>query len=378
MLTVNVKDRGRVKDRGPRRALAAVAMTTAVAAAVSGCSLVPISWKTATGQAQTYTAYFDSAAGLYEGNDVAVLGMPVGRITKLEPQGTRVKAELAVNSDIAIPKDATAAIVNTSIVTTRHIELTPAYTGGDRLPAGGTLAHTASPVEIGTLFDTIDSLVENLKGTEGGERPIADLVDITAGIADGNGERLREALTALEKAGSLGADNGNAIADIIKTISSLTSTLVANYPKMLAFSDSVTQVSEMLGESGPGLEATLANVNQTLENTAVFLEGNSGNISSSTARLAALAANLSDFSRELIDTIDMGPLLFQNLSNSVSAEQGAWRSQALVDKSLIDNEMLARLCEALNLQRNGCRTAQLRDFGPDLGVFSGLLELSQR
>lgn len=363
--------------RAVRRGLAVVALTTATMVGVSGCSLVPIGWKTATGAAQTYTAYFDSAAGVYEGNDVAVLGMPVGRITKLEPQGTRVKVELAVDSDVAIPKDATAAIVNTSIVTTRHIELTPAYTGGEKLAPGGTLAHTASPVEIGTLFDTIDSLVTNLKGTPG-ERPIADLVDITSGIADGNGERLREALTALEKAGRLGASNGDAIADIVKTISDLTSTLTANYPKMEAFSSSVTQVSEMLGEHGPGLEATLANVNQTLQNTAEFLEGNAGNVSASMTRLAALAANLSDFSRELVDTIDMGPMMFQNLSNSVSAEQGAWRGQALVDKSLIDNEMLAKLCEAINLQKNGCRTAQLRDFGPDLGVFSGLLELSKR
>lgn len=361
-----------------RRALAATALTAVTAVGLSACSLVPTGLKTATGASETYTAYFDSAAGLYEGNDVAVLGMPVGRVTSLEPQGTRVKVELAVDSDIDIPKDATAAIVNTSIVTTRHIELTPVYTGGDKLAAGGTLAHTASPVEIGTLFDTIDSLVDNLKGEEGGEKPIADLVDIASGVADGNGERLRDALTALEKAGGLASSNADGIGEIIKTISELSSTLTANYPKMLAFSDSVTQVSEMLGDQSPGLQATLANVNQTLENTAEFMQGNSGNISSSMTGLASLASNLSDYSRQLVDTIDMGPLLFQNLANSISAEQGTWRAQVLLDKSLIDTEMLARFCEAVNLRKNGCRTGQLNQFGPDLGVYSTLLELSKR
>lgn len=361
-----------------RRLLAATALTAVTAVGLSACSMVPTGVKTATGAADTYAAYFDSAAGLYEGNDVAVLGMPVGRITSLEPQGTRVKVELAVDSGISIPKDATAAIVNTSIVTTRHVELTPAYTGGEKLDPGGTLAHTASPVEIGTLFDTIDSLVANLKGDGDGEKPIADLVDIAAGVADGNGERLREALDALEKAGGLASSNADGIGEIIKAISELSSTLTANYPKMLAFSNSVTQVSEMLGDQSVGLQDTLANVNQTLANTAEFLQGNSGNIASSTSGLASLASNLSDYSRQLVDTIDMGPLLFQNLANSVSAEQGAWRAQVLLDKSLIDTEMLSRFCEAINLRKNGCRTAQLNEFGPDLGIFSSLLELSKQ
>lgn len=361
-----------------RRTLAATALIAVGALGLSACSLVPTSWRTAVGNMTTYTAYFDSAAGLYEGNDVAVLGMPVGRITALHPEGTRVRVELAVDSDISIPADATAAIVNTSIVTTRHVELTPVYTGGDTLAHGGTLAHTASPVEIGTLFDSVNDLVANLKGTEGGQRPIADLVDITAGIADGNGERLREALTALEKASKTGATNADGIGEVIKNAGILTDALVANYPKMLAFSNSVTKVSEMLGDESVGLQATLANVNQTLENTAAFLEGNAGTLSSSMTNLASLSANLSDYSRQLVDTIDMGPLLFQNLANSVSAEQGAWRAQVLLDKSLLDNEMLSRFCEAVNLHKNGCRTGQLTDFGPDLGVFSTLLELSKR
>ena len=73
-----------------------------------------------------------------------------------------------------------------------------------------------------------------------------------------------------------------------------------------------------------------------------------------------------DYSRQLVETIDLGPLLFQNPSNSVSEEQGAWRVQVFLDKSLLDNQMLARFCESINLQANGCRTGQLKDFGPDM------------
>lgn len=361
-----------------RRALAALALTVAGGLAVTGCSLVPATWTAAAGQANTVTAYFEDAAGIFEGNDVAVLGMPVGRVTSVVPQGTRVKVQMTVDNSVDVPADVTAAIVNTSIVTTRHIELTPTYTEGPKLVDGGTIEHTEAPVEIGTLFDSIDRIVKSMSGDAPGEGPIADFVDVTSGIASGNGDKLRVALDALSKAGKLGADNGDALTSIIVSLSALTTALTDNYPKMKQFSASMTQVSDMLGDQSVGLVATLADLNRTLQNTSEFLASSSGTISSSTGRLAALAANLSDFSREVVETIDVAPLLFQNLSNSVSAEQGAWRAQVLLDKSLLDNEMLNKLCNVLNMNQKGCDTGQLKDFGPDLGIYSGLLELSKK
>lgn len=361
-----------------RRALAGAALAAATMLAVTGCSLVPATWNAAVGQAKTVTAYFDDTSGIFEGNDVAVLGMPVGRITSVQPQGTRVKVQMTIDNSIDVPQDVTAAIVNTSIVTTRHIELTPTYTEGPKLDDGATIKHTKAPVEIGTLFDAIDGIVKSMSGDRPGEGPIADFVDVTSGIASGNGDKLREALDALSKAGKLGADNGDVLASIIKSLSTLTSALTDNYPKMKQFSASLTQVSTMLGDQSVGLVATLDDLNQALQNTSEFLASNSGTISSSTGRLAALASNLSDFSREVVETIDVAPLLFQNLSNSVSAEQGAWRAQVLLDKSLLDNQSLSKLCQVLNLDKKGCETGQLKDFGPDLGVYSGLLGLMNK
>ena len=49
----------------------------------------------------------------------------------------------------------------------------------------------------------------------------------------------------------------------------------------------------------------------------------------------------------------------------------------LLDKTLLDNELLAEFCEAINLQKDGCRTGKLKDFGPDLGIYSAMLELTK-
>lgn len=356
--------------------LLAVASLAAVAG-LSGCSMVPASWKAAFGQANVMTTYFESVSGLYDGNDVAVLGMPVGQVTSVEPQGNRVKVTFTVDKNVKIPADATAAIVNTSIVTTRHIELSPTYSSGPTLGDGGVVKNAKDPVEIGELLDSIDKLTSALGGDKPGSGPVADLLDIQYGITKDNGVRLRKAIDQLAKTGKIGADNGDALVDILKSVNELTTKLVAGYPKMKAFSDTMTSVSSMLQAQSPGLLATLANLNQMLKNTTEFLSSNVGTISAESTRMAALAANLSDYSRQVVETVDLGPLLFQNLSNSISAEQGAWRAQVLLDKSLLDNEMLSRFCEAINLQKDGCRTGQLKDFGPDLGVFSALLEMSK-
>lgn len=239
---------------------------------------------------------------------------------------------MTIDNDVPVPADATAAIVNTSIVTTRHVELSPAYDGGPKLQDGSVLKETKAPVSVGELFDAIDGLVVALKGEGRGPGPLAEMIDITSGIATGNGEEIRAALHELGGASDVVAGNSDALVDIIETIEGLTTTLVQNYPKMTAFSKSVNEVSELLGDQAPGLLATLGNLNQTLQDTTVFLQNNSNTMSVSFDRLAALTANLSDYSRQVVETIDVGPLLFQNLSNSISAELGAWRAQVLLEQ----------------------------------------------
>lgn len=377
MLSVRTR-RHRVTGTWWRRPTIVLALTIMVVALLSGCSLVPASWKVAFGSQIEVTAFFPNVAGLYKDNDVAVLGMPVGQVTSVQQQGNRVKVTFTIDKNVPVPVDATPAIVNTSIVTTRHIELTPAYSGGPKLTDGAIMKNEGrSPVAVGDLFDAVDRLVTSLSTDKDGQGPIADLVDITSGTTTGNGERIREAINQLGSATNVFAGNGDQLTQVIKNTQKITGALTANYPKMTQFSSSISQVAQMLGQQAPGLTATLDDLNQTLLNTSEFLKNNSTTISDSTGRLSALVNNLNDYSRQVVETIDVAPLLFQNLANTVSPEQRAWRIQVLLDKSLLDGEALNAFCQAINLQKNGCRTGQLKDFGPDLGVFSSLLEMSK-
>ncbi len=114
----------------------------------------------------TITAQFDNGAGLYEGNTVAVLGIPVGKITRIEPKGLYVEVTMEVDSGIDLPADAQAVAVSTSVLTDRHVELTPVYSGGDKLAPDAVLGldRTKTPVEFDRLLAMADNLSIELQG----------------------------------------------------------------------------------------------------------------------------------------------------------------------------------------------------------------------
>ena len=75
-------------------------------------------------------AYFENSNGIYVGDDVRILGVNVGRIESIEPQPERVKISFWYDSKYKVPAEANAAVLSPTLVTSRAIQLTPAYTGG--------------------------------------------------------------------------------------------------------------------------------------------------------------------------------------------------------------------------------------------------------
>src|SRR6266702_2502836 len=92
-------------------------------------------------------AEFRSIAGMFAGNPVTVLGVRVGRVDAIIPHDTYAEVHMTVDGGVQLPENVTAALISPSIMTDRHIELTPRYTGGPLLPARAYLPmdRTRSP-----------------------------------------------------------------------------------------------------------------------------------------------------------------------------------------------------------------------------------------
>lgn len=74
--------------------------------------------------------YFANSNGVFAGDEVLILGVPVGKIAKIEPQPQRVKITFWYDRKYKVPANVKAVIVSPALVTSRAIQLTPAYAAG--------------------------------------------------------------------------------------------------------------------------------------------------------------------------------------------------------------------------------------------------------
>lgn len=135
------------KQRFGRKGLRTVTIIALVAALLGGAYTL----FSASGGGRKLTAYFTSAVGLYPGDEVRILGVPVGEIESIEPRAQDVKITMNVSEDVKIPADAKAVIMSPNLVAARFIQLTPAYTRGPALSDGASidLSRTAVPAGVG-------------------------------------------------------------------------------------------------------------------------------------------------------------------------------------------------------------------------------------
>ena len=106
----------------PARPVARPGAAVVVLMLTAACYCSPFS-----GGKMEVVAYFEDSAGLFVGNDVGILGVTVGKITSIEPEGDEVKVTMEVDDDYDVPADAGAVVVARSVATDRYVELTPVY-----------------------------------------------------------------------------------------------------------------------------------------------------------------------------------------------------------------------------------------------------------
>src|SRR5688500_17323176 len=120
----------------------------------------------------TVTAYFTKAIGLFENSDVNILGVPVGKVTNVQPDGTRVKVVMEIPTEHKVPTDAFAQIVPISVISDRYVQLHPVYESGDDYLRDGAVLdvdQTQIPAELDDVFRQLKKLLEAIEPGKKGE-----------------------------------------------------------------------------------------------------------------------------------------------------------------------------------------------------------------
>ncbi|WP_067657398.1 MCE family protein [Nocardia harenae] len=331
----------------------------------------------------TVVAQFDNGAGLYPGNAVAVLGMPVGEVTAVEPHGSRVEVTMEIDGDVQIPADARAVTLSTSVLTDRHVEFTPAYRGGPTLADGARLGpeRTRTPVEFDRLLGAADRMAGELQGGAPGDGPVAQLLAVSSEIATGSGPELRQTLDQLATALKLGADGGERTRDdltqLVDQLAQLLRAAAANEDTIRRFGAATGQLGDVVADLNIGTGSTGAQIIDIMRQTDALLTANAGALQSTLANGAQVTTALADYRGELAEFIDVTPLLLNNAYNAVDFEYRGVRVHALLDKVFFDGQLVKEVCNILGLRQLGCATGTLQDFGPDFGITDMLDAMSR-
>ncbi|MEB3021748.1 MCE family protein [[Mycobacterium] crassicus] len=297
-----------------------------VAAALAGLLAAGVYVVLPVQRSYRITGYFASAVGLYPGDDVRVVGVPVGRIESIEPRAENVKITMSVHKDVPLPADVGAVLMAPNIVSARVIQLTPAYTGGEKLADGAVLDenHTAVPVEWDEIKQELTQLSAQLAPGQGKlNGAISSFVNQAADTFDGNGDSFHSALRELSAtAGRLG-DSRTDLFGTVKNLHVLVDALSGSNEQLVQFTGHVAAVSAVLADSSTDLDATLGTLNQALRDVRGFLHDNNDALITQVNNLADFTKVLSDQSEKFEQVLHITPHGLANFYNIYNPAQGS-------------------------------------------------------
>jgi phospholipid/cholesterol/gamma-HCH transport system substrate-binding protein len=295
-----------------RRFLAGAAAVVAVIVAVSAAVVL---WPSS--QSKHLTAYFTSATGLYTGDRVLVLGVPVGQVTSITPQAGKVKVEMTYDSNVQVPAGAEAAIITPTLVTTRSVQLTPAYTGGPALADGGTIpsSRTAVPVEWDQIEKEMNTLATALGPNGKSSGALNRLLHTSAANLKGQGTNLHDTLTALSQATTTLADNRGNLFATVDNLQTFVQVLADANTQVNQFNQELTSVSGVLADNKQELGTALSTLNSSLGIVQNFVKDNRDALASNLSGLDSVTANLAKNDQTLADVLQRLPTEASNFNN---------------------------------------------------------------
>jgi phospholipid/cholesterol/gamma-HCH transport system substrate-binding protein len=313
---------------------------------------------------KTLTAHFTRATGLYKGSSVRVLGVIVGKVTSIKPEGTTVAVKMSYAASRRIPANASAFIIPPSLVSDRYVQLGPVYRGGAVMANNAQIpvARTQAPVELSTLLQSIDDLSVAL-GPNGANKSgaLSRLLSVSAENLRGNGTQINSTIKNVAALVGTLADNKTDLTGTINNLATFTSALQRSDGDVRTLTNDLATVSGQLNGDRASLASALRNLSLALGDVGQLVQDNRSVLTSDISGLTKITNTIVSQKTSLTELLDVGPLALQNLNNSYDPSSQSLRAKN--DSQQTSNPTLY-LCQIVaSLAQN----AHVCDAGQPLG-----------
>lgn len=290
-----------------------------------------VAWVALRDGEREVTAVLPSAVSVFEGSDVKIMGVRVGEVTAVEPQGTTVRVEMVYDDTYQLPADAGAVVVSPSVIGDRFVQLTPAYDGGEAMADGATipLERTAVPVELDDMVRSTTELATAL-GPRGANRDgaVSRLLQVAADSLDGLGADLNSSLRDVAKASDTFAEASPGLRRTVGHAAGLTGELARYDGSMRRFNDRLSRVARALAADRQDLSTLLASLARSLGEVEAFVRENRQAVTRTVGGLGEVGARLRAERRALAQITNLVPLGFTNLVETYDPDTASVRTRA--------------------------------------------------
>jgi phospholipid/cholesterol/gamma-HCH transport system substrate-binding protein len=225
----------------------------------------------------TVVAYFPEADALYSGDRVQIMGVRVGSVDKIEPAGDKMKVTFHYANKYKVPANASAVILNPTLVASRNIQLEPPYKGGPVLADNAVIPEerTQVPTEWDQLRDSVANVISKLGPTkEQPKGPFGDIIESYANGLAGKGKQINTTLNSLSRAlTALNEGRGDFFA-VVHSLALFVNALHQNDQQFVALNTNLAQFTGRLTHSDTDLANAIQQFDGLLSTLRPFLDKN--------------------------------------------------------------------------------------------------------
>lgn len=266
----------------------------------------------------TVTAEFISSTGVYVGDPVIVLGVPVGKVEAIDPTPASVRVTLKVDADVKLPADAKAAIVAQSLVAARSVQISPAYKTGPRMDTDAVipLARTVVPMEWDDIKNSLFDITKSI-GRQGPDDPGSAAKVVTSG-ADAlapHADAVNETITQLSTALAVLSDGRTDLFAIVRNLQVFVSAMSASNGQVESLQQSLATVTNVLGSNRTQVSEAVTALDDVLGNIQTFVSENRDILTANVESITEVTTTLAQQRADIEGVLHQAPTQVANFYN---------------------------------------------------------------
>lgn len=308
----------------------------------------------------TATGVFDRVVGLYTGDEVRVLGVPVGTVASITNKTDGVHVTVEYDHDVQVPAGAKMAVIAPTLVAERYVQLTPAYTGGPTMADGTVIpkTRTAVPVEWDQIKQQLDRAVTDLGPGGQGDLtgPLGHALDTTAANLDGNGQAMADTIRGLAAAMTTLSDGRGDLFATVDNLRRFSETLRDSDSDVRQVTDRLASVSGVLAANREQLGTALTSLDQAFRDMSEFADTNGKPLVDTSRTLDAVVGNIAENRQPLADVLQILPTTLTNFYNIYDSTAGTLNGTLAANNFESPAQFICSTLFSLGAPPDQCRT----------------------